>query len=675
MEPRWFTAAALADLRLPGLPETTRGMAKKAARERWPSRERKASGGGLEYPSTSLPPRAQAALLLRAGAPLSGGGAGPAEPAREDCSRPVGRRAATATDFNAAWEAFSRRPEGVRTEAERRFGICRAVALLIDGGAPKGRAMQAVAAETGVPFPTIRRWMGQVAGVERQFWQIALAPSWSGCQVTAACSPEAWDFFKADYLRLEQPRAAAVYDRLKRAGAEHGWTIPSLKTLLRRIHALPPGVLTLARKGAEALARSYPPQERDRSALKPMEAVNADGRRHDVMVRFPARAGEPEVIARPVMLALQDVYSGKILSWRIGRTESAELVRLAIADMVRAHGIPDCAVLDNGRGFASKWITGGQATRNRFKVKQDDPAGVLTQLGCEVHWATPYHGQAKPIERAFADLAEYIDKHPALSGAYTGRNTVEKPENYGSRAVPLDVFAAVVEAEIAAHNAREGRTAPVCAGRSFEQVFQEGLKGALVRRANPGQVAQLLLAAERVSVNRTDASVRLYGNRYWTDAAALARHAGKPAIARFDPQDLTQPLHLYQLDGRFIATLPIFERTGFFDQEAAQSFSRERNARNRHIKGQMRAELRMDALAAAALLPASKPSPPARPAAPPKTIRPVFGTGATPDRVTATAAPARMSREERERRLAEHVAQVAPHLMPRRSAAEAEEER
>jgi len=655
----WFTAAQLAAMRLPpDLPVTVQGINLRAKTESWPSRKRQGRGGGREYSTVKLPALAQA-KILRLHAPPP-----PPKPARP------------APDYDAQWRHFERAPAGVRKRADARFKVVRAVAMLMDAGTPRRRAIEAVAAESGMPFATLRDWMGLVEGAPRQFWQMKLAPGWCGRQKTAECSPEAWDFFKADWLRLEQPRAAAVYDRLKRAAAaaEPAWVVPSLKTLLRRVRneISRPGIVYL-RQGEEALMRTYPPQERDRSALKPMEAVNADGRRHDVMVKFPAEAGEPAVIARPVMLALQDIYSGKILAWRVGRTESAELVRLAIADMVRVHGIPDRAVLDNGRGFASKWITGGQATRNRFKVKQDDPQGVLTQLDCEVHWATPYHGQAKPIERAFADLAEYIDKHPALAGAYTGRNTVEKPENYGSRAVPLEVFMGVVEAEIAAHNARPGRAAPVCAGRSFDQTFAEGLEGTLVRRAAPGQVAQLLLAAERVTASRADGSVRLYGNRYWSDDIALAKAAGKPAVARFDPQDLRAGLHLYGLDGRFIASLPVIERTGFFDKESAQSYSRERNARNRHVKGQAKAERRMDAIAAAQLMPAAPPPESTKPARAAKTVRPVFGTGTTPDRIAATAGQ-RWSREEVQRRFAEHVAAARPDLMPKPAKAETPED-
>ena len=82
-----------------------------------------------------------------------------------------------------------------------------------------------------------------------------------------------------------------------------------------------------------------------------------------------------------MLVAIQDVYSGKFLAWRLDESENRVPVRLAIGDMVERYGIPEHMVLDNGRSFASKWITGGTANRFRFKVRDDEPDGLLTQLG------------------------------------------------------------------------------------------------------------------------------------------------------------------------------------------------------------------------------------------------------------------------------------------------------
>ena len=37
----------------------------------------------------------------------------------------------------------------------------------------------------------------------------------------------------------------------------------------------------------------------------------------------------------------------------------------------------------------------GSVKHFRFKIKHEEPAGLLTLLGCQIHWAQPYHGPAK----------------------------------------------------------------------------------------------------------------------------------------------------------------------------------------------------------------------------------------------------------------------------------------
>ena len=50
------------------------------------------------------------------------------------------------------------------------------------------------------------------------------------------------------------------------------------------------------------------------------------------------------------------------------------------------YGIPELITLDNGRAFASKWITGGARSRYRYRVRDEDPQGLLTTLGIELQF-------------------------------------------------------------------------------------------------------------------------------------------------------------------------------------------------------------------------------------------------------------------------------------------------
>ncbi|WIA55483.1 transposase domain-containing protein [Sphingobium sp. WTD-1] len=124
----------------------------------------------------------------------------------------------------------------------------------------------------------------------------------------------------------------------------------------------------------------------------------------------------------------------------LAESEDMVTARLVFADLFQKWGIPKGLLSDNGRAFASKWLTGGARTRFRFKIRDEDPLGVLTALGITVHWAKPYRGQSKPIERGFRDFCDAIAKHPAFDGAYTGNTPLAKPEDYGSRAIDIETF-------------------------------------------------------------------------------------------------------------------------------------------------------------------------------------------------------------------------------------------
>jgi putative transposase len=500
----------------------------------------------------------------------------------------------------ALWEEFARRPQSFKDEAARRLEAVQSIHILIEQGVGKVSACAVVASQIGESTSTVRRWCAKVKGIHRSDWLAVLLPDLRGRPPEAECAPEAWELFKGDYLRLEQPTASACYERIKRTAEERDWIVPSLHTLRRRMQReIPEPVQVLAREGPKALTRRYPAQRRDHSVFAALEAVNSDGHRLDLFCRW----GDGEV-ARPILVAVQDIYSGKLLAWRVDRTENAAAVRLAFADVVERYGIPEHAYLDNGRAFASKWLTGGIPNRYRFKVKADEPSGVLTRLGVQVHWATPYHGQSKPVERAFGDLAEHVSRHPRFAGAYTGNTPTAKPENYGSRAVPISVFMEVLEQQIAAHNARPGRRSPVCHGRSFDEVFAESYGNAPIRKATAWQRRQLLLAAE-VTTSRQDGTFSLgvdRANRYWLEE--LSEHCGERLTVHFDPDRLHESVFVSTLDGVEIGEALCIEPAGFDDAGKAREHQRARNHWKRAVKEQLAAERRMDALQVADQLPA-----------------------------------------------------------------------
>lgn len=610
----WLSAEDIAREALPGLPADKRKLNALIADERWAlragadgralHRKRAGRGGGYEWHSSLLPERARHELVRR------GMIAAPVADTSNVVAMPLTR--------NAAWAAFERLPVKRQDEARARLLVIDAVEALQATGTTKTRAIALAGADHGASPATINNWFALIAGVARPDRLAHLAPATKGGGKAAEIDPELWDLYRSDWLRFSKPTHSSCYRRLQRAAKARGTTIlPSAKTLQRKLEKeTPPEVILARREGKEAVAQSMPAQIRSVAHLHAMHTVNIDGHVWDVRVQFPD--GE---VCRPTMVGIQDIFSRRLLSWRIDKTETAVLTRLAFADLFKNHGIPLGCVMDNGRAFASKWISGGTPTRYRFKIKEDEPEGLMKALGINNRFATPYHGQAKPIERYWRDCCDDISRGPWFDGAYTGNSVAAKPENYGTRVVPLAEFEAIVSRELGYLNARMGRRTEMANGRSFDQVFEASIAaGAPVGRATEAQMRLALLAADRLFADRKTGAIKFAGNTYW--AEGMLDHAGTRLTIRFDPDDLHSSVFAYDGENRLIMELPVWEPAGFDDMAAAKQHGRRVGDYKRAIRAADAAERLLDAAEVARQL-ADLPGDEPMPATQPRVIRPV----------------------------------------------------
>lgn len=558
----WFTAAELADLALPGLPADKRSLNRRARHERWAARigadgaplarPRGGRGGGLEFHLSLLPGQTRIELARR--------GITAESPMQE----------VTETPSEAAWRWLGQQNTKTKAEAERRLAIVGEVDLLCQAGQTKSSAVAAIASIHTVGKATLWNWLDMIKGTPRHDWLPALAPRRQGGGREAEIDAELWQLFKSDYLRQSAPTLSICYAKVAEVARLRGVSIPSEAAFRRKAkREIDPDVLLLARKGPEALRRAQPAQRRTVAELHALEVVNMDGHKFDVFV-IPPQGGKP---TRPIMIGIQDVYSRKLLAWRIGTSETAWMTRLVFADLFGNFGIPGYVHFDNGRAFASKWITGGKKFgRFRFTDKDTDPAGLLTTLGIGSSFTLPYRGQSKPIERAWRDLCDSIARCAAFEGAYTGNNTVNKPENHGKTAVPWDVFVAEVERGIAFHNARFGRRTEIAKGRSFDVAFAESYARAPISQASEHHLRTALMMGENVRVNKQTGEIALFGNRYYSPGWAHLR--GELVTVRFDPDNLHRELHLFDLAGKYLTAFALYGDVGFHDIEGAKAAGR-----------------------------------------------------------------------------------------------------
>lgn len=614
----WWTAAEIAEAGLTDLPRTTRGVDALAKRLNWRgqpgfARRRSGRGGGWEYHWHLFPSRAQREIV-----------------AASEVVQPD----APEMGASEAWDWFEKLPEQVKAKARFRLETLARVDAMVAAGQGRFLAVNDAARLAGVSPRSVWSWIEAVEGLAASGRLPYLAPRHRAAKrkvARAECSPEFLDALTSDFLRLSRPSFTSCYRRAVRLAEANGWeTLPerTMRRMYRR--RVSRATEVLARKGVEALKRLTPAQQRDKNALRPLEVVNADFHKFDVFVRFPAEAGEAgPSVCRPQMVAFQDVFSGRILSWRVDREPNALAVQLAAGDMVEAWGIPENVLLDNGREFAAKAITGGAPTRYRFKVREDDIPGLFVALGCTVMWATPYSGQSKPIERAFRDLCDAVAKDPRFDGAWTGNRPDAKPEDYGSRAVELEDFLAVLAEGIAEHNTRTGRRSEVAMGRSFAEVFDEAYAVAPIRKATEAQRRLWLLGAEGLRADGRTGAISFQGNTY--HAPWLIEIAGSRVVVRFDPADLWDGVHVYSAENEYLGHAPCQLKVGFKDSAEARQLARARRAAKAAEQKALDAQRRYSAAELGRMLDAAAPEAP-RSAVEAKVVKPAFGTGRRPAR-------------------------------------------
>lgn len=552
----WWSADELAASGLPELPGSVRGINLMATQYGWRvtpdcAQRKQGRGGGWRYHWSVLPLAARQKLLKEAAAPTV---------------EPKGK-----LPRGEAWAFYDASNTAAKDKAKKRLVALQYVDALHLAGLSHVNAVIEAAKQAEASPRSVYNWLSMVEGVAPEDQLAYLVPRHKQAprkSAKATCSRDFMDYLKGLYLRLERPTFASSHRLALAEAKRRGWDTLTQFTAKRHIDTEVPRVVQVrAREGVTGLMRCFPSQIRDRTTLNALEGVNADCHKIDVFVRWPDGK-----INRPQIVGFQDLFSGKILSWQVDNDPNQVMVMAAFGEMIETWGIPKHCLFDNGHEFANKWLTAGTNTRFRFKIREDDPLGVLPLLGIQVHWATPAHGQAKPVERAFRDFASDIAKHPRFHGAYVGNRPDAKPENYGNRAIPLEEFIEVLAEGVAEHNARQGRLSPTAQGRSFDETFAQSYAKAPIRKATDAQRRLWLMGQEPKKLHKQHGGLKLHGNEYHSEW--MSEHANQKIVVRFDPFDLHSGAYIYATDGAFMGFAECRQKVGFFDLIGAKEEAR-----------------------------------------------------------------------------------------------------
>ena len=200
----WVTAKEC--IGLPGLPSMAHNIRNRLDQLAGDNRRRREGSKSFEYHIDCLPVAARAAVLKN-----------------QDVIKIAGieienKKKAKPKSYSREllWQSWDKASEKKRDKARHRCEVVLSVAQIIDSGISAMTAFESVAKAYATSPASTQRWYYQVKPFDRSDW-LAVLVSKDGTNLeanknkVAECSPEAWELFCGDYLRLEQPALRKCY--------------------------------------------------------------------------------------------------------------------------------------------------------------------------------------------------------------------------------------------------------------------------------------------------------------------------------------------------------------------------------------------------------------------------------------------------------------------------------
>lgn len=564
-------------LTIPAAAELT-GKAASTIREsikkgKYPNAEKRPTNGGEGWfiPLRSLPLEAQARYWKQGSASVD------APPAQ------------TMEERDALWRRWETATPKIRARAERALRVLHFLFSLLLQGVSKMEAYATVKAEFAVHRTALDRWRTRIEGVDKGDWLPALIPDLCGrvnCRV-AEWGGNSRQFFVRQITPGRTVKAA--YDATVREAARQGWgKLPSYRTAQRYWESIPDPIKAEMHGDKKAQKRLSPTITRDYSGFALHEQWSMDGRRLDVMTKDAKGIyGQKGWKGRLWFYAVMDMRTRYLVGYAYGRELNASLARAALLNAFETTGrvIPQSVQVDNGMEAAAKEITGGAPWRRRGKVKEDEIIGMLPRLGIEISWATPAHGQTKPIERLFGTLAGMVETRPEFRKSYMGSNPQARPEEYDPKhAAPVEALTQAYKEEIDRYHCAPHRGSGMD-GKTPLEVYT-GLvtaPGFIARKMSSVQYRMCALAAQKVVLLR-NGMFTIHGARYQSRATCDAPKGDLGYYVLYDENNLTAPVFLYRRNKLVAANVPQIMCSYGQDKATAEAGAKARKLAVKQVK-------------------------------------------------------------------------------------------
>jgi hypothetical protein len=319
-------------------------------------------------------------------------------------------------------------------------------------------------------------------------------------------------------FRVNRGTVKTLHRQLDKACQASGVETPSYVMVTRYINGLmdKPGAASaafLAERGPREWKNKFMVKgERDHTQLDVMEIVIGDEQTFDLFVSYVSPNGQT-IAVRPKLIGWLDMRSRFPVGYSmVAETASMQDIKSTTAKMIRAHGAPKNMLIDNGKDYTGKEMTGHN--RKERLLLDAEAVGFYRAMGVQrVYRAAPYEPWTKgQIERAFGTICEQFSKRfNSYVGTLTGSRTDAKVKKDIPRMLmrgelfTLEEFYELFDAYI-----KEEYSQAVHSGLKAEgekHVTPAGLfanGGRYVQPAPPDSyIAMLMMKSKRVAVRAT----------------------------------------------------------------------------------------------------------------------------------------------------------------------------
>lgn len=352
--------------------------------------------------------------------------------------------------------------------------------------------------------------------------------------------PDAWEYFYSLYMTLQKRSIQRCWELTR---LEYP-NIPTVSAFERNLTTIPKLVMIYYREGEKAFNDALVSMERSREDIAPNDIWFSD--HHLVDVAVINNRGR---VFRPWLTVFFDARASKVISFIVrDKSADATVIKQCLRLGIEKYGVPKELYFDNGKDYREK------------SFNADFPISLVKQLGINMIYATPYHGQAKTVERFFGTMEDRFCK---LLPTYLGKDAKQRPENMRvtfdklkDKAPTMEKFIELLTIYFEQYNNTQSGGIDMN-GKCPDQVYYENLH--TKTKVKDENILRMLCGTfDERTVQKNGVQ---YQGRFYYHTELLA-HQGEKVIINADPYNMDE-LNIFDTDMRAICKAPAKVRTPF----------------------------------------------------------------------------------------------------------------